>query len=344
LIATGLAARGWDVSYVYGLGERYSRAPPTTSINFAIYEADTSVLRGAEPPKRWWLKRYTRGLSLFRILLKIDPDIVFVSFGGSLAGFAAIYCLMRKKKLVYRAGTSMHADLSFRRADLLEFGFMARQLHSFAVRKADAIVTNARYVAEIFRKNLPGQLIRVIPNGLEIVPAISAKRPSYVVWLARMERIKNPIMFVRLAKELPSIQFLMHGSGRLYGEVAELAFEVPNLIVRGAIIGEKKDEVLGSALVLVNTSLAEGFPNTLIEAGIYSVPYISFVDPDEVICRHELGYHVRSFRELVEKTSFLVRDQYIRRKFGTNIRRYVEREHNIERSVSEYDHILKTLL
>jgi glycosyltransferase involved in cell wall biosynthesis len=159
-----------------------------------------------------------------------------------------------------------------------------------------------------------------------------------------MEKVKNPVLFVRLAKQLPHIQFVMGGSGRLYQQVAKAASQIPNLTLVGLAMGEEKKRLLGSALVVVNTSLAESFPNTLIEAGMDGIPYISFVDPDEVICRHKLGFHVTSFRQLVEKTALLVRDDELRFKIGTNNRHYVENNHDIERSVSEYDRLLRSLV
>jgi len=77
---------------------------------------------------------------------------------------------------------------------------------------------------------------------------------------------------------------------------------------------------------------------------IHGTPYISFVDPDEVICRYKLGFHVRSFPELVQKTELLVKDSHLEREIGANIRSYVEKEHNLEDTVSEYDELLRSLL
>jgi hypothetical protein len=45
------------------------------------------------------------------------------------------------------------------------------------------------------------------------------------------------------------------------------------------------------------------FPNTLIEAGINAVPYISFVDPDEVIYRYKLGEKLASRKNHLDMSS-----------------------------------------
>jgi glycosyltransferase involved in cell wall biosynthesis len=275
----------------------------------------------------------------------VNPDIVLLSYGGYLVGVVALYSLLHRKKFVFRVGGILTSNLTFDRGTgLVDFGFWGWRVHAFFVRYADIIVTNAEWVADAFRKNVPGKLVQVIPNGLEIVPVSRTRKASYVLWLARMDRVKNPAMFVRLAKELPHIQFVMRGSGRLYQQVAKLASQVANLTLMDLVTGEEKERLLKSALVLINTSFSESFPNTLLEAGMNRVPYVSFVDPDEVICRYELGYHVRSFQQLVEKTALLVNDRKLRARMGRNIRRYVEKNHDIEKAVSKYDHLLRSLL
>lgn len=337
LIAKGLVAKGWDMSYVVGFGG-YHQEVSGTRIGFPVFQVPYSARRHA---------RYMRALAhmlLFRILRQVNPDILLVAYGGYVLGVGGLYSRLYRKKFLYRAQSIVDADLAFKRyTGLRDYGFLGWRFHAFFVRSADVIVTNAEWVADAFRSHLPRKTVRVIPNGLKIEPP-ETREASHVLWLARMYKVKNPAMYVKLAKELPDIQFVMSGSGPLHQQIAKEASEVPNLLLTGVVSGEEKKKLLGSAFTLVNTSLAEGFPNTLIEAGMNRVPYISFVDPDEVICRYELGYHVRSFQELVKKTALLVRDRELRAKMGSNNRHYVEMNHDIEKTVSEYDHLLRSLL
>jgi glycosyltransferase involved in cell wall biosynthesis len=339
LIARGLVARGWDVVYITRTEATQS---PKMETGFKICRADP-CLRGES-----WIARYSRGLTIFRILGREDPDIVFFTNPGSEAGCVVLSSLVYRKKTVYRAASSMDADLTFGEGGWNEFGLMARNLHRFAVTSADVIVANAAYVASRFSKYLPGKNIRVIPNGLEIdegnITEDAKHEPSHVLWIARMEKWKNPEAFVRLAEKLPEIRFVMCGSGSLYESVAEQASRAPNLTLTGGVDGEAKASLFRKAIALVNTSYVEGFPNTLIEAGIRRLPYISFVDPDEVICRYKLGFHPKSFSELVEMTSSVAKDKQIRSQMGARIRRYVEKNHDIRDTVSEYDRLLRSLL
>ena len=337
LIAGGLADRGWDVVYLTS-----RKAPPGTGEWLKTYRADTCLRNKSR------VARYLRAPLIYRGLGRVNPDIVLFTNSGSLGGLVTFCSLARKKPVVYRAASSRDADLTFGENGWNQFGPIARSLHRFAVKNADLVVTNAAYVANQFEKWIPTDKIRVIANGVKIDPAMPGDRkslePLHVLWMGQLEEWKNPRAFVRLAKALPNTGFVMSGSGSLWSELVQEASGVPNLALTGGVGGRTKTALLEKALVFVNTSPAEGFPNTLLEAGIHSLPYISFVDPDEVICRYNLGFHVKSFSELVEKTSILVTDRALRSEMGLSIRRYVEKDHNIENTASEYDRLLGSLL
>lgn len=331
LIAKGLSAKGWNVAYI-----TLTESEPETA--FQVFHAEKK-LRG-----EGWLARYSRALSLFRLLNRIKPDILLLTYAGSLSGFVTCYALLHRQKIVYRVAEEAAADLALgRHDDLHGRGFLARLLHLLTVRNAHVIVANAEYVEREFHSWLPGKNIQVIRNGHEIEPVRRAE-PSHVLWIGRFVKWKNPALYVKLARELPNIRFLMHGWGPLYDDTIEESKGVPNLAIMGEVGGEAKRRAFENALAFVSTSMAEGFPNTLIEAGIHKVPYVSFVDPDEVICRHNLGFHVRSFTELVEKTKLLVTHSELRMQMGENIRSYVEKNHKIENTVAGYDKLLRALL
>jgi glycosyltransferase involved in cell wall biosynthesis len=322
LIGKRLALKGWNVTYI--------TTHPTTSYGepFHVYYARTKLHENGR------LARYSRALVVFTLLRKINPDIVVTTWSGALSGLAALYCRLHHKKLIHRIAVGPESN---------QLAVLDRLLYQFALRNADVILTNAQDVADVYKRRLPRKNIFVVRNGLPIVP-VQKSKASIVLWIGRFENVKNPIVFVRLAGELPKTQFVLGGHGSLHEECARRAEGVTNLRLIGVVDEELKKKLLNAALAFVNTSKSEGFPNTLIEAGIHGVPYLSFVDPDEVICRNSLGFHVKSLSELVEKTRLLVADSDLRKKIGINIRHYVEREHRIEDTVSQYERILTSVL
>ena len=332
LIARGLSSTGWSVTYVV-LNKAIRKETA-----FPVYHARTMF------PGNGWLARYSRFLSLFRFLNLADPDVLFVTHGGSLSGFVTCYALLRGKKIVFRAATRADADFTLGRSrHFEERGLVAQLLHLLTALNAHAIITNCTDVANAFRKRFPRHDVWMIPNGLPI-ESVRQREAVHILWIAKLIKVKNPGAFVRLAKELPHIRFVMCGSGPLAHKIGEQAGALPNLnLVLGGNEREKR-RLLETAFAFVSTSLSESFPNTLIEAGIYRLPYVSFVDPEEVICRYKLGFHVRSFRELVEATQRLVRNGEVRAEMGDNIRAYVQKQHDIRKTVAEYDRMLRYII
>jgi glycosyltransferase involved in cell wall biosynthesis len=291
-----------------------------------------------------WIFEAVHAMAVIRLLVRLDPNVVVIPYFNPQSEVATFYTLVFKRKLVFRAASILDADLSLAGGTgWREFSFAAKLLHSLTLRKADAIVANASYVSRALSRTLPKKRILTIHNGQKIEPA-RRQEPSHVLWIGTMSRVKNPEVFLRLARDLPEIQFVMCGGGPLYSKIRNDARDLRNLRIVGQLLGQTKQVILQHSYAVINTSLAEGFPNTLIEAGVQMIPYVSFVDPDEVICRNNLGFHVNSFSELVERTAQLVSDTRLRISLGTNIRSYVEKEHDIAKTVSEYDRLLRFVL
>jgi len=330
LIGKGLATKQWDVSFIT------LKEPPATKGPFKIYHAQ-SLVRGSHT-----IARVSRALQVFKLLRKIDPEIVIATYAGAISGFAALFCKLYKKVFVYRAASALDA-MNFR-APWDTRGLVDRSLSRLAMSEADAIFANAEYVADEFKNRFPRKHIFAVRNGQKIALDARKRLRSHVLWMGRMEKIKNPSAFVALAKCLPNIHFVMVGSGSLNRQILDESSAVQNLSLINSITAKAKRELIKGAVVLVNTSFIEGFPNTLIEAGIFGTPFVSFVDPDEVICRYRLGFHVRSLSELAQKVTLLVKDPYLRRELGINIRRYVARAHDISETVATYDRLLRSIV
>jgi len=77
---------------------------------------------------------------------------------------------------------------------------------------------------------------------------------------------------------------------------------------------------------------------------MYYTPYVTFYDPDDVVKRYELGFHVNSVEEAVWSIKELMQNPALRRRMGMSIRRYVEKNHNIEKTVKAYESLFQKLL
>ena len=105
--------------------------------------------------------------------------------------------------------------------------------------------------------------------------------------------------------------------------------------------------MFAQAFVFVSTSLFEGFPNTFLQAGKYGVPILSYqVDPDDFIERNNCGIVAHGdFDRLVEGMRAIQAHWTSGRgRYSSNIRKYVEENHNLEEQVRIIDRALYELL
>ncbi len=117
---------------------------------------------------------------------------------------------------------------------------------------------------------------------------------------------------------------------------------IANLDYVGAIPYHRIAQYFDNASIFVNTSPREGFPNTFLQAWGNGTPVVSLdVDPDEIICEYRLGFHSRTFNQMVQDVKLLLEDEKLREELGQIGRHYVEREHNIEAIANRYIKMLQ---
>jgi glycosyltransferase involved in cell wall biosynthesis len=73
-----------------------------------------------------------------------------------------------------------------------------------------------------------------------------------------------------------------------------------SVVLHGKISDKELQRVYDEAILMIGTSETEGFPVTFIEAWSRGIPVLSTFDPDGVIAKHGLGWHVSSIEEFVD--------------------------------------------
>ena len=66
-------------------------------------------------------------------------------------------------------------------------------------------------------------------------------------------------------------------------------------------------------------------------------------DPDEIICKYELGFHSMTFDDLVKHTSQLLKNESLRNNMGLKAKNYVLREHNVNNIIDEYERLINEI-
>lgn len=192
----------------------------------------------------------------------------------------------------------------------------------------------------------------VIKNGYDIpdfdTGAYDDKKT--ILWVGRLEPMKRPDIFIKLAEYFKKEQFIMIGPVR--DDLKEYADKIiaeiskhENIKYLNFVHHHLIDKFFQSAKVFINTSEAEGFPNTFIQAGLRQTPVISLnVNPDNFITENNAGSFCKNdFKILKESLNNILSDKKKLRIKSKNIYDYTALNHNIDITVDRLKNILTSI-
>ncbi|MHA1833651.1 MAG: glycosyltransferase family 4 protein [Candidatus Baldrarchaeia archaeon] len=286
----------------------------------------------------------TKYVSIWSALKKANADIYFHSAGAT--GVLPAFCSLNKKRFVYRIPSDaivLSKSLSG------NYSFNSKIVDVLEVKRADVVVAQSNFQQRILKERFRVESV-LIKNGLPL-PHVDSEKPypPTVLWVGSISYRKNPDLFVKLAKSIPDMHFEMVGGKtrdqRLYEKIKRAAKMLPNFEFYGFIPYHQVNEYFRRASIFVNTSSVEGFPNTFIQAWAHYTPVVSLnVDPDGIIQRNRLGFCSKTFKQLVSDVNTLLRDKELRKKMGVNGRKYVEKEHNLQKITRKYINVFEELM
>jgi len=338
LIGRELIKNEFDVSFVTF---DYDNSAPEEMGGFKLFK---TVPRGY---RFYDAKSLFYGLrNIWSALKKADADIYIQRCGSSLTGLVAFFCVVERKKFVYHLANDNDVDISF----FFKKGILEALLYSFGLLSANAVISQSEYQSNLIKHNFKKKSV-LIKNSYILEDTITTKQiPPVVLWVGAIKpEWKQPELFIKLASELPNVNFQMIGgpSGNVefYNNLKKIAENLPNMHFKGFVPFSDINNYFNRASVFVNTSTVEGFPNTFLQSWAHYIPVVSLnVDPDEIICDFELGFHSKSFEKLVLDVANLVKNNILREKMGANGRRYVEMNHNINSNIELYVKLFNDLI
>jgi glycosyltransferase involved in cell wall biosynthesis len=229
-------------------------------------------------------------------------------------------------------------------------------IYKWVLRKAGHVFVQNKTDRESLL-HTTGVLATAIPNGhrlAELRPSDFMRKQEgglrdTVLWIGRSAEVKRPMLFIELAEKTPDEHFTMicqHATGdRNYDNLVERAEQVKNLRFIQRVPFDKVDSFFQCTKVFVNTSDAEGFPNTFIQACQFGVPILSLnVNPDGFLDEYGCGISCEGdFKRFRDSLGFmLAENRYI--EMGKRGRKYVEQNHDIKKIIEEYKKIFRQLL
>ncbi len=221
---------------------------------------------------------------------------------------------------------------------------LEKRVLSSACRRADALYTQARFLAEKARRyygfeELPGFLPNPVPVPEK--PGGKSPRPT-VCFLARWDPQKRVELFFKLAVEHPEVRFV--AMGRSHDEARDRELRIryggaPNLQLTGFVSEEEKSRILGESWALVNTSVREALPVSFLEALAHGTPIISGENPDGLT--ENYGYVAGDGDYSAAVNRLLADDERLEK--GYRGRRYVEEVHEAGNAVDRHVKIYESL-
>jgi glycosyltransferase involved in cell wall biosynthesis len=184
----------------------------------------------------------------------------------------------------------------FSKGDLLPWQKEFNNGFLFALKYADVSLCVSRW-QQRFLKNTFGIDTFYLPNGVDVSACLCGnasrgrqwiQEESFVLYLGRNDPVKNPVDFVRLARALPQVQFVMLGQDLSIDCLQnEWSIECPsNLKVLGGVSHTDAQDAIAACSVLVMTSLREGLPTLALEGMAHGKPVVV---PSEDGCMEAVG-------------------------------------------------------
>ncbi len=241
---------------------------------------------------------HPRMTGMQRVLRKIDADVYYQRNASMHTGATALFCKRQGRVFVYGSGSD--TDFSFRAVRM--DSFRDRLLFYLGLKLADGVIVQNGFQKECYDEGHTAP-VRVIPNGVNVPADEDAGKREPIVWIGGIRRIKQPELYLELARRLPETQFVLIGGGsgvepEFERQIISKAGEIKNLLLTGQLTHDETREYLGRARILVNTSRVEGFPNAYLEAWSCGVPVVSFNDIDGLVEKERLGIICRGIDDM----------------------------------------------
>jgi len=298
-------------------------------------------------------------ISVKNLVKKIKPDILHAHYAGvngvlgALSGFHPFI-------------------LTAWGSDILIAGknFFIKPLIKFTLLKADLITCDAEHMKEaIMKLGTKPEKIKIIyfgvdtkkfspgPKDKELIKKLNIENCPVVISLRNLEPIYDVETLIKaiplVLKEVPETKFIIAGKGSEEEKLKKLAEKLKvskSIRFVGFILNDELPKYLRTVDVYVSTSLSDaGISASTAEAMACGLPVIitKTGENEKWVKNDEGGYliPIKNPEILAEKIIFLVKNENLRKEFGTVNRAIIEEKNNyykeMEKMEKLYEEIFK---
>ena len=288
-----------------------------------------------------------KSLIIWKKMKEVNSDI-YIHRSGT-PGIVSIFGLMHHKKIIKMVASN--AEVTGQ--DIIKSSRISKYIEKIGNNIdflfSDSCICQNDYQKRILEKKFNIDC-RVIKNAFNISKEENTiKKDHYILWIGTIRSVKRPEIFLGIARRLPQYNFLMIGGKgddtALYDFIVEEVKTINNLVFVGFVPHNEISKYYQKGILLVNTSMTEGFPNIFLEAWMNKIPVISLdIDPDGVIAKYGLGFHSRTLDHMIEDIQLLMNTENLLAQYGKNARKYVKKYHDIKNIGIQYKELIDFLL
>lgn len=343
-IARGLVARGYSVSVVTN---DFGQADESEVDGVRVIKVNTP--KSNLPFIRFFHPGIT---SLWAALKHANADIYYQRSAGWPTGVVGLYCRHYGRQFIYAAAHDLDM-IKDRTHELFDYplAWRARYLFQLGLRCASTIVVQNAVQHEACHYWHGRNAVRITSGYARLSALPSMNSGRYVLWVAALRNWKRPEVFVELARRLPKLCFHMVGGAApgeegkaLYSRMEAEVRALPNVVFHGFLSLARADAQFDNALLFINTSDYEGFPNTFLQAWARAVPTISFVNCGARDDVGPVGVVVRDLDELTASVERFANDDAARSVEGVRCQHYFEQYHSVGTVIDHYEQLLADLM
>lgn len=258
---------------------------------------------------------YLDAFDLYRVLKKINPDILYQRVLNAYTGITAYYAKKYHKTMIWHIAhdDDVQPFIPSLRKNIVN-KLIDQKIGQYGIKGTHKIIAQTQRQNDFLQKHYGRQADAVIHNFQPKPTESPAKAKGMkIVWIGNFKPMKRPEIFVKLAEDLAYMDDVKlemigrPGNPRQYGALLDKISKMNNLYYHGEQSLAEVNRILSGAHLFVNTSIAEGFPNTFIQAWMRKVPVISLgVDVDDLLQTGKYGICVNSYEGLLAEMIDLI--------------------------------------
>ncbi|MEW5693276.1 MAG: glycosyltransferase family 4 protein [Candidatus Hydrogenedentota bacterium] len=259
--------------------------------------------------------------------------------------------LFRKKTIVKLAASGEFGDIATSSCSLI--GKLKLLLTRWL---ADRFVApSAGVKQEMLDSSFNENKIKVIPNMIRedknYNKTYHYKEIINIVFIARLTEQKSPETLIHSLNKIKSHKFICKivGGGVLKSILQEMVKNY-GLIDKIYFTGEVNDVIpyLKEADIFISTSLSEGLPNSILEAGMVGLPVIAtdISGNNEIIINNYNGFlfEPKNVNQLCEKISFFINNKDKIKEFGTRLQKLIMEKYTFESNIEKIKNLYEIVV